>query len=133
MSESTTQQAVVKWFRFAKFELRVEDARLLFSIPNGSFRGKDRVAAAMNAQRLKVEGMLPGAPDLFLAVARNGYHGLFLEIKSEGKNLEPEQRQVALLLSKAGYFVGMARSSEEAIQVITRYLTEPGVKEEPKP
>jgi hypothetical protein len=130
MSESTSQQAVVTWFRFAKHELRVDEAQLLFSIPNGSYGGKNRMAAMVSASRMKSEGLLPGAPDLFLAVARNGYHGMFIEMKTPTGRLTPEQRAVALMLSKAGYFVGLATSSEEAIQAITRYLTEPDAKQE---
>ena len=48
---------------------------LLFHIPNG---GRRDTAEAAN---LKKQGVKPGVPDLFLPVARGGYHGLFIEMK----------------------------------------------------
>ena len=35
------------------------------------------------AKIAKGQGMLSGVPDLFLPVPKNGYHGLFIEMKSE--------------------------------------------------
>ncbi len=121
MSESTSQQAVVNWFRMARHQLGVPDSRLLFSIPNGGYFGKDRRAASISCARLKAEGLLPGAPDLILAVSRNGYHGLFIEMKNGKGRTSTEQTEVALLLIKQGYACVTAHSTDEAMSIISGY------------
>lgn len=50
--------------------LRVEYG-LIFTVPNGQYRQGQR----------REPGMRPGIPDLFLPVAKRGYHGAFLELK----------------------------------------------------
>lgn len=67
---------------------------LIFCIPNGQYR---------KGQRME-PGLRPGVPDLFLPVARRGYHGMFLELKV-GSN-QPSEMQKAWLkvLQEQGYF-----------------------------
>lgn len=133
MSESTSQQAVVKWFRVARHELKVDDPRVLFSIPNGGSRAKRTVGGrtfSTEAQRMKDEGLVAGVPDLFLALPRNGYHGMFVEMKEKGNRPSDEQRQMNLLFELQGYMCHVAYGSSDAIDAITKYVTELDPKKE---
>ena len=57
-----------------------KDSRLLLrwlhAIPNGGARGRAQ------ASRLKAEGVKSGVADLMLPVARRGYHGFYIEMKT---------------------------------------------------
>ena len=71
--ESGLQCACKAWFDAVKRKDRI----LFIAIPNGSSRNK------LEAVRLKREGVTPGAPDMFLFVARKPYHGLAIEFKTQ--------------------------------------------------
>ena len=124
MSESTSQQAVIQWFGYACHQLGVPDARLLYAIPNGAFYGNDRRASIIRSARMKREGLLPGVPDLFLAVARNHYHGLYVEMKKGKGRTSPAQVEVHTMLIKQGYACATAHSTDEAMSIISGYCTE---------
>ena len=89
---------------------------LLFAVPNGGKRS--RIQACI----LKGEGVRAGVPDLFLAVARGGYHGLFLELKTEKGRISEAQLEMHARLAKQRYFVAVPRSVGEALEVIQQYL-----------
>lgn len=96
--------------------LRAEYA-LIFAIPNGGQR-HPAVAA-----KLKAEGVRAGVPDLFLPVARPGYHGLFIELKCGGH--KPSEAQLAWIrnLRAEGYKCEVVWDSvDEVIGLIESYL-----------
>lgn len=72
---------------------------LLFAVPNGGKR--DYVTAA----RMKAEGVKSGVPDIFLPVARGGYHGLWIELKAGKNTLSAEQQAWRNALTAHGYRV----------------------------
>lgn len=74
-TEARIQSECYTWFwnNFPQYR------RLLFHIPNGGKRTK------IEASRLKAMGVLPGVPDLFLALPSGGYHGMFIEVKKPGE------------------------------------------------
>ena len=74
------------------------------------------------AQKLKQEGVRPGVPDLVLPVARSGYIGLFIEMKTKTGAVSPAQRDYMALLQQAGHQVHVCRSVESAIAVMQAYL-----------
>lgn len=88
----------------------------LFAIPNGDLR-HPRVAV-----RLKNEGVKAGVPDLFLAVARGGYHGLFIEMKKPGGRVSQKQREWHDRLRAAGYRVLVRYGHQEAIHALVVYF-----------
>ena len=90
----------------------------LFSIPNGAYLASGYMGAAM----LKKAGMRPGAPDLFLAVARPESNGLFIEMKSRTGRIAPEQEQFRDYLEAANYKHLFAFCAEEATTAIKEYL-----------
>ncbi|WP_234733425.1 VRR-NUC domain-containing protein [Tellurirhabdus bombi] len=115
--ESGLQIACVHWFRTQYKPLE----NLLFAIPNGGHRNK--VVAA----KLKMEGVLPGVPDLQLALPRGRFHGLFIEMKvkyATGKKnySSPEQKKRVEELLEQGYQVVICYELNEFIVAINDYL-----------
>ncbi len=92
-------------------EHRLPGLALLFAIPNGGRRD------AVTGARLKA-----GVPDLFLPVARRGFHGLFIELKAPGGAASPEQRGWIARLRQAGYSAEVCRGWEAAALTLTHYL-----------
>ena len=115
MSEHDHQVSLFQWLDVAKAQH--PELALAFAIPNGGQRHK-AVAA-----KLKAEGVKPGVPDVFLPVARCGYHGLFIEMKF-GKNQQtPAQREWEHKLLMERYMVATCYSWEKARDVILTYIT----------
>jgi hypothetical protein len=110
--ESRHQTVFVRWFKgyFPQYQY------LIMSLPNGQNVGP-RIG-----QRLKDMGQLKGAPDLFLAIPRNGFHGLFIEMKASKGRATPEQKQVHAHLKEQGYAVHICYSDDEAVAVTSEYL-----------
>ena len=71
MTESEIQTKVVQFVR------TFYPDTLIFSIPNGAH------TTTKNRVRLSKEGLLAGAPDLAIMEPRHGFHGLFIELKTE--------------------------------------------------
>ena len=76
-SEATEQERVINWATF--YAKDFPELELLHHIPNGGSRNQ------LEAANLKRQGVKAGVPDLCLPVARNGKHGLYVEMKW-GKN-----------------------------------------------
>lgn len=89
---------------------------LLFAIPNGAARH------IVVARKLKAEGVKAGVPDLFLPVARGGFHGLFVELKSMTGVASREQTSWVAALRGQGYRAEVCRGAPVAWQVIRGYL-----------
>lgn len=91
----------------------------LFAIPNGGMRN------IIVAKRLKAEGVRSGVPDLFLALPRGVFHGLFIEMKKpSGGVVSKSQKEYHKLLLKSGYQVVVCNGFIEAKQTICSYLSE---------
>ena len=116
-NESKAQRAVILWWHFANAGFHVPE-HLLFSVPNGGYR------RPFEAKLLKEEGARSGVSDVKLLQPNKNYHGLALEMKSETGRLRPEQKEFLPDLSARKYWTAMCRSSEEAIEVISRYLND---------
>lgn len=109
-TEHTMQVKVVQYMRNFYPEV------LICSIPNGAH------TTPKNRLHLFSEGLLAGMPDLFVAEARNGFNGLFIEMKTESGVESQEQKKLRERLNKAGYLVFVARSDRTAINLIEDYL-----------
>lgn len=110
MSEHDEQVTVVQWCDLHCIPV--------FAIPNGGMRHKH------TAQELKAEGVRAGVPDLFLPVARGGYHGLFIEMKDvNGRPPRKSQMQWLGDLNAQGYAAYCARGADAAIRLIDRYMS----------
>ena len=97
--------------------------RWLHAIPNGG----DRNPAV--AGRLKVGGVKRGVPDIFLPVAKRGYHGLYIELKKPGREkdarggLSVEQDEFKRDIEAQGYAVIVCYGWEQAAKVIEGYMS----------
>ena len=85
-------------------------------VPNGGKRDKDKAVA------LKRQGIKAGGPDSGLPWPRDGYHGLYIELK-DGKN-KPTQNQKRWLkfLKEQGYYTAVCYGWQEAAKLIETYL-----------
>ncbi len=113
--ESVEQQTLIKWARLARGKYPELD--MLYHITN---EGKRSV---VTGARLKSEGLKPGVPDLCLAVARGGAHGLYIEMKrTKGGRVSPQQAAWLEKLAHEGYATAICKGWEQARDVIERYL-----------
>lgn len=119
MTEHEEQKALIEWSAWmsnARPELS-----LMFAVPNGG----DRHPAV--AAKLKAEGVKAGVPDIFLPVPRNGYHGLFIELKrAKGGRPTIAQKQWIEDLTTQGYRAEICHGAEQAISTILDYLNPVG-------
>lgn len=84
---------------------------MLFAVPNGGHRHINV------ARQLQAEGVKPGVPDLFLPVASQGHHGLFIEMKATGGRESEKQQEWRAKLTAGGFLsvvcVGWMAASEK--------------------
>lgn len=121
--EHDHQKALFIWWALESGRREI-DHRLMWATPNGGFRHIG------TARRLKAEGVKSGVPDVFLAIPSNGYHGLFVELKSPAKTsrVSESQREIKCLLEKQGYdckicfgWDAARKSIEEYLNPLTKY------------
>lgn len=113
-SEHDEQATLFRWALFAR--PRYPELALLFAIPNGGQRHK-AVAA-----RMKAEGVRAGVPDICLPVARAGFHGLYLELKTSAGTVSNAQREWLRALARQGYRAEVCKGWLAAKAVIEDYL-----------
>lgn len=93
------------------------ELRLLHAIPNGGLRSKTEAA------RMKDAGVRRGVPDVFLPVARQGQHGLYIEMKRrQGGVVSDEQTWWHVNLAKQGYAVAVCFGWDDARVTLESYL-----------
>ncbi len=92
------------------------DLARLYAVPNGGAR-HPAVAA-----KLKAEGAKPGVPDYHLPLPRNGYAGLWIELKSLTGDPSREQREWIQWLRANGHRAEVCRGWVAAWAVIADYL-----------
>lgn len=122
MKDNTEHIEQVLFFAWASAHLYSrypETKYLLFAIPNGGHR---HIAVARS---MKAEGVKRGVPDIFLALPRGHYHGLFIELKrTRGGRLTPHQRDFMDIAVRNDYMCAVCHGCAEAQQTIIDYLAE---------
>ncbi len=113
--ESRIQCGVINWWAATHAEFNIPEI-LLFSIPNGGQR------SAVTGAILKREGARRGTSDLFLAVRRMRFAGLFIEMKQPDGRLSPEQKLFQCRVTEQGYAAYTCYNYDDAVKLITRYL-----------
>lgn len=114
--EHHMQSAVVAWATAEAISGRWPELHLLFAVPNGGRR------SARAGADLKREGLKPGVPDLCLPIARGGYFGLWIEMKTPKGRVSAEQAEWHANLVAQNHRVFVARSAQDAVNVIADYL-----------
>lgn len=116
MTEAQEQKAVFDWSRQPTVRAAYPELKLLFHVPNGGKRD------AIEARHLKGQGVKAGVPDLCLPVARDRFHGAYIEMKTENGHIRAEQRWWIEELQRQGYYATVCRGWKEAADTLTWYL-----------
>lgn len=88
---------------------------LLFAVPNGGDRHE------IVAWKMKAEGVKAGVPDYIFPVARGGFHGLAIELKSATGKASREQVRWIESLRDQGWRAEVCRGWGEAMRVLADY------------
>lgn len=110
-SEDSIHIAIIEWL-----QLNPKVASVVFHIPNGGKRNP------REASKLKRMGIRRGASDLFIMRARHGFNGAFIELKTKGGKLSPEQQQFLQDAENENYYTAVTWSLDEALEQIEWYL-----------
>lgn len=124
--QNREQELQIAIFSWANYNLKkYPELKLLNSSLNGVF-----IINKLHSYHAKLSGMKKGYPDMFLPVARCGYHGLFIELKikqnkdmkiSKGR-LTDEQKQWLQDLNNQGYLAVASYGYDSTIELIENYL-----------
>lgn len=115
--EAREQRALIAWAKYHPILCET-----LIAIPNGGSR-KD----AIEGQFLKLSGVKAGVSDIFLAYKKNGYGGLWIEMKAPKPYDSPVSKAQAAwlaLMAEGGYATHVTYGWLEAKNIITSYLGE---------
>ena len=118
-SERQHQQAVMKWARQPSIRDRWPELALLHHIKNETTGGAAEVAAD------KAMGVKKGVPDLCLPVARGGFHGLYIEMKTPSGKASAAQRWWVTRLTEQGYRAVVCHGYDAAVAELCWYLSLP--------
>ncbi len=95
---------------------RYPELEWMYHIPNGGKRN------AREAARFKRMGVKPGVSDVHLPIPKSGYHGLWIEMKSENGKVSPAQSRFLMAMRKYGHKTAVCYGWKEAVAVIEEYL-----------
>ena len=112
MSEERLQSEVVKYIR-----LQYPKVRFCASL-GGIYTGPRQ------ATKAKRTGYSRGFPDLQICEARNGYHGLFIEIKTHKGRATQVQKEWIEALNERGYKAEICKGLPAILDLIDNYLNE---------
>lgn len=92
------------------------ELELMHHIPNGGKRSKTEAA------RFKAMGVKRGVSDIFLPVARGGFHGLYIELKAKDGKVESAQKDWIESVRKQGYCGAVCFGGGLAADLIQKYM-----------
>ena len=114
-SETTEQMGLFRW---ANNHVHVlPELRWMYHVPNEGKR--------TNGNILKAAGLKSGVPDICLPLPRNGYHGLYIEMKYGKNKATKEQKEYLAALDEYGYKTAICYGAQEAMETIVDYLQTP--------
>jgi hypothetical protein len=104
--------ALVYWFKLQYPQY----SKSIMHFANGGYRNKAEAA------KLKAMGVLAGASDLWIAIPRSYYHGLYIELKVGKGKLSVEQEDFIAVQRVFGYKAEVYWNWEDAKKDIQEYL-----------
>ena len=113
--ESQNQMALFQWSKLS--QTKYPELSLLHAIGNGNASRN-----VIQGARMKREGVLAGVSDIMLPVSRDGWHGLYVELKVKGGRVSDSQKWWLGEVSKQGYLARICYGWIEAKEVIEGYL-----------
>jgi len=108
----------------AAFDKPVPEFRWLHAIPNGGSRGDTERSRKIRGAQLKAQGVKAGVSDMCLPVKRNGFSGLYIELKKPGKikDTSSEQDEFGEFVISQGYMFEVCDSWEKAVHLLKLYI-----------
>jgi hypothetical protein len=113
-SEYEEQVLIFEWAQAA--QTKYPELKYMFATLNGV---KLNIGQAVKAKK---SGLKAGVPDIILPVVRNGYSGLFIELKVNSNKASKEQINFINFLTGQGYFADVRFGATEAVDLIIDYL-----------
>ena len=105
-SETTEQMGLFRW---ANNHVHVlPELRWMYHVPNEGKR--------TNGNILKAAGLKSGVPDICLPIPRNGFHGLYIEMKYGKNKATKEQKEYLAALDEYGYKTAICYGAQEAME-----------------
>lgn len=89
----------------------------IFAIPNGGHRHKG------TAIRMKKEGVKSGVWDICVPIARQNYHGLYIEFKYGKGTLTDSQKRYQDFFEQQGYLCKVFYDSLKAFRFTINYIS----------
>ena len=115
-TEFEDQKELIQYFR-DNWPMLARSIRLSM---NGISLGGGR-HAAMIINQMKSQGMVKAEADLFFAIPRGPYHGLFIEMKAAGKHATQDQLDYLEYQRFNGYKAAVCYL-DEAKKLLTEYI-----------
>ena len=112
--EAIEQEIVIRWCEVQS--CKHKELGLIYHCPNGGKRNR------LEATALKRQGVKAGVPDLCLPVARNNFHGLYIEMKVGNNTCTENQKKWLRRLKEEGYKTIVCYGADEAIEILKEYL-----------
>lgn len=112
-SEAQVQSSVMKYIA-----LQYPEVRQLSTASAGGLR-----TSKTQGKRMKATGYSKGFPDIAILWPHKGYHGLFIEMKTETGSSTPEQKAWIDRLNEKGYLAKICKGFDEAKSTIDFYLS----------
>jgi len=129
--ESREQEALFRWRDLhvaigasGPVSHRYPGIENMFAIPNGSYLQGDARRRAMQWARLKAQGAHAGVSDIFLPVPRDGFAGLWIELKAPKPHNAPvseDQTEWINRMTRQGYAAFVAYGWVHAVGLIDLY------------
>jgi len=110
LSEESIQRLVIQWVR-----IHPDIKNLVIHFANEGKR------SPRCGKALKDIGLRPGVADLFIPMAKHGFHGLWIELKTLKGILSPVQKSFLEDMEQQGYCTHVCRSVDDTIKMIEWY------------
>lgn len=108
--ESWHQRQLIQWCR------QYEWGQYLYHIPNETTGGQGWVV------RNRQMGCRKGVPDLCLPIPMHGFHGLYIELKTDTGRPSEHQKRWISVLNALGYRAEVCKGWEAARDLLIEYM-----------